>query len=239
MPRGKKTYVRKPKYRRRPMRRMRRTKISTTRVKNIFGSDRLKVKLKYTYIGSSLNTVSDDFNYNLFALNTPVDPGLLQSSNNATGYSTYAAMYQNYYCAGSAIKVQVVNMDIDVPMRLSVVPLPREQSQALTSTTDANVISNPYAKTRILGNATGGDRSVIKHFMTIRKLTGKPDANSSDEDLIGDTTTAPGGSNTIPNTTFQWFIGVQALTNVTDNIDTLLSVEITYYIEFFNRAILQ
>lgn len=213
-------------------------KVVSLKLNSLYLPDTIRVPLKYVYIGNTLNTISDDFNLNAWKLNSMYDSGLTLSTNNALGTSTYGSIYQNFFVYASAIKVQIVNMDIDVPLRITLLPTTLEASTTITSTTDTNLLGNPYAKSAILGNATGNDSKLLKHYISLRKLTGQAKLDSSNDDYVGYTSSHAGGQ-VDPPEDLMWVLAVQALSNVSDNIDLLVSVEITYYTQFFNRLTVQ
>lgn len=213
-------------------------KITSIKTKSLYLPDLYQVPIKYTYIGNTLNTVSDDFNLNAWKLNSPSDSGLTLSANNALGFSTYSALYKNFFVYASSIKVSIVNMDVDIPMRITLLPTTIDTSTTITSTTDINLLANPYAKSIIIGNATGDDAKTIKDYISLRKLSGRKDLNSSDYEYVGQTSTHENGLADPPQC-YMWLVAAQALSNVSDNLDLLVSVEITFYCQFFNRVTVQ
>lgn len=145
----------------------------------------IEVNCDWNYIGSAMSTVSDDFNFLRFKLNSVIDPGLSLSTNNAVAWLGYLTMYGAFAVVESSIKVQVVNTDNDVPFRLTVLPDLDDPTRTPTWTSDAPLVAAPNSVSLMVGNATGEDKLVISRTCDIGKLAGVGRINASKYEYTG------------------------------------------------------
>lgn len=225
---------RRPVFRRRFFRRTRtrRSRISSIKY-GMFMPDVYNCKLKYSFLSNPLSTISDDFNAVFFKMNSIVDCGYGKSANSAMGASNIGNQYLNFYVKGSAIKVSVVNSDSDVPLRIGVFPTLLPEGSVLPAN-DNNLIGNPYCKTVMIGNATGMDTKVIRNYISTRKFEGRKLIGNQTTSFVGVAPTSV-STGVDPGSLINWIITAQALSNVGDNIDCILAIEIVYYVQFMVR----
>lgn len=209
----------------------------TTVVRGLSPGDKMFVKLKYSSLSNYLDTVTSDFNYIQFKLNSPIDPGASLSGNNAFDLSQYASQYYFGLCHGSKVKIMLVNMDNDIPFRMGLCPNPNSTTGSspptISATDDASMMTNPYMRSTIVGNATGNDTAILRNYIAVKKLAGLRRLEPENPAYIFT------GNTVDPNQTFWWLLWVQAVANATDNINALVSLEVTYYITFYNRKLNQ
>jgi hypothetical protein len=189
----------------------------------------------YTFIGNPLDTVTNDFNFVRFKLNSPYDCGLALSSNDAEQYFPYGDFYQSFAVVSSSIDVQLVNTDNDVPLRITVLPSLDNYADVPAWTTDRYANTSPYAKSIVLGNANGMDKSRISMVCDVGKLAGVGVVTPNTYEYIGDTVGSHGGQ-LDPIISGSWIITAQALASITDNINCLLSINISYKVMYWNRV---
>ena len=164
------------------------------------------VNLSYSYIGTPLDTLTDDFNFVRFKLNSINDPGLSLTSNGVYDYLNLQTNYANFVVLGSSISVQVVNMDNDVPLRLSVTPTLENPNRVAAWTQDSALINANWSKSKVVGNATGNDKVVITHSVDIGKLSGIGRLSPNSYEVVGSTSGSSSGSGD-PPTLGSWIIG--------------------------------
>ena len=191
------------------------------------------VNLSYSYIGVPLDTLTDDFNFVRFKLNSINDPGLSLSTNGVYDYLNHVTAYGTFIVLASSINVQVVNMDNDVPLRISVTPTLENPNRVAAWTADSALVNGNWSRYKVVGNATGDDKIVITSAVDMGKLTGMGRLTPSSYELTGTTSGSSSGT-TDPATLGSWIIGCQALSSATDNVNVMLSVTIVYRVRFFN-----
>lgn len=192
--------------------------------------------LGWSYIGTPLSTVSDDFNFTRVKLNSVLDPGVALGSTDAYGYLAYYNMYGSFVVLSSSIEVLVVNTDSDVPLRVSVIPTMDDPARSPSWTADSALINSPYAKSVILGNATGMDRNRIAMTCDVGKLAGVGTLSPKTYEYTGSTAANIGGVGD-PPALGSWIIAAQAVSSATDNIDLVLSIRLSYRVRFYNYVV--
>jgi hypothetical protein len=188
---------------------------------------------EWSYIGTALSTVSSDFNFMRVKLNDIYDPGLALTTNSVDTILGYLTRYGNYVVTQSSIKVDIVNTDVDVPLRLTVVPSMDDPTVSPLWTTDGPILQAPYAKSVIVGNANGFDKGSISMTVDIGKLSGIGKITPANYEYTGNTqgnSTGQAG----PLSTGAWVISAQAVTSSTDNLDLVVSVRTCYHVMFYN-----
>jgi len=99
------------------------------------------------------------------------------------------------------------------------------------------LVCQPFVKTRVVGNATGQDKVSVSSYIRMNMLSGIKNLNTNNQEYTFTTGSAQQRSpSSDPTIVYQWLIGIQAVSTVTDNLNALVSYEVTHYIEFFNRA---
>jgi hypothetical protein len=190
-------------------------------------------KVSYSYLGNGLDTVSDDFNFLRFKLNSINDPGLALTSNSAYTYLNLDYVYGNFIVLSSSICVELVNTDTDIPMRLSVTPTLDDPFRSPVWTADSIIINGDYSETRMVGNSTGQDRAKISLTLDVGKFAGVGRLSPKCYEYTGNTVGNLSGV-ADPVSLGCWIVALQALSTVTDNLNALLSVHITYDVYFYN-----
>lgn len=193
-----------------------------------FGSpaDRAFVKLKWcTGINHSASLA---YYTKFYRGNGPQDPDVTGGSTSPYGWDQYSALYENYICHGSKIKVRTrSNNTQNIIMCLD----PKDNS----STSDGSFVSTAgekYCKKRLIPTSSSGYRTVFGHYMSTQKYYGLSDA-SRYSDVYSAQTSG------LPTNQWYWMISLDELDAPgAGTIDATSYIEITYYIEFFDPVAL-
>lgn len=235
--RRRKTVTRRKSTRRAPVRRraaMKRPghKMTTMHAGPLYNSDRARVRM---------NIVEDEFLEELvatastpqrltYALNGIYDPYLGAGGGSVSGYTLMSTQYGFSMVKGSKIEVQVrrtIDTDQNSPYDVVVVPIPSAGSASLP-TSIATLREQPYAKF-IAGTAIGSDRhNKIVSYMSVTKIEGL-------KDIYAPSYRSTTGAN--PAIIPIWCIALQQAdpTVASLSVSVIVSVKITYYVEWFNR----
>lgn len=199
--------------------------------------DNITANVEWSYIGTALSTVSNDFNFVRLKLNAIYDCGAALTSSDAKTIANYPVVYSAYVVTESSIQVDVVNTDTDVPFRLTVVPSLQEPTLSSLWTSDAPLLVAPYSKSIIVGNANGFDKGSIKMTCDVGKLAGLGRLNTRCYEYTGVTTADSGGVALDPVELGGWIVAIQAVGSATDNLDAVLSIKIIYRTIFYNAIV--
>ncbi len=153
------------------------------------------------------------------------DPGLSLSAGQPVGFDYWASMYERYRVIGSHIHVTVVNSSTvtgNNTANSTITVFPATASAALSTQSDAN--SQPYATTKDVTNALP---AVIRKTMKTSTIVGVKDMEGADQlqALISGT----------PSNEWFWNIGIISGAAYT-NYNLELEIQVTYDVEFFDRA---
>jgi len=202
-------------------------RISTSRMKDTYQSDKVFVRLKYkepTYTASqSLGTLYEQ----KYAINDIFDPYLGVGGGQPSGYATMYANYRYAICHGAKITVTVSNTvnQNDNCTDICIVPYAAGNTTASTFET---ACEQPYAIKRTLNSAKSGNPQVIlKQFITTRKIEGQKNLRQDLYETINGVSPA--------NIAF-WSIFSQTSTGQGTGLNTFTwDIRITYYCEFYGR----
>lgn len=169
--------------------------------------------------------------------NSPFDPdGSGTSNGQPTGWDIYTQFYRNYYCSGSKIKVQVINLNNDlsaaadpIVSQLNVGVVPGTNQLSNTDLVTMHPREWPYCKETFLAPYPASPSTKkITSYMATKKIYGYRTADNPN--FI-----APVGMS--PTNLWYWNLyevcpnGILAAGK-----STSWRVEITYYVQFFSRV---
>ncbi len=208
---------------RRPRRRkryVRNKRMSYNVIRAIGQPDTVYVKLKF--FDSALFTDNPGVSIGRrYRGNSVFDPALSSTNSQPAGFDQWASMYTHYEVLGSSIKCNLVNLSAS-PARTLL--LPHLQS---TSPSSADGAEQNYARTYVLSSVNGGGKIIMKNYMRTKKMFGRTTASVN---FAAQVTANPAK---------EWFWQIR-LTNLDGSIgiDIDGNIEITYFVKFFERAIL-
>lgn len=207
----------------------------TSNVQRTIGfADKQYVKLRQVYNAGIIGGVANSTYYvvpNL--LYSPLSPGF-SNTDFPQGFNTWALLYSKYIVKACAIKVRCLTLLSPAGDPTDPVVFTVWASSVIPDTTSPDnyvlLAGQPYAKQRTIGVATGGhDLCTIKHYIGTQKILGFDYLDISE--LYG-STLFPG----TPSPQQNWYYGIniQSATGE-NNIRVQLTLDITYYTEFFDR----
>jgi hypothetical protein len=188
---------------------------------------------EWSYIGTALSTVAADFNFLRVKLNSVYDCGLTLTTNGVETILGYLTRYANFLVTDSSIQVDVVNTDVDAPLRLTVVPSMDDPGVSPLWTTDGPLLQAPFARSVIIGNANGFDKGTIRMTADVGKLAGVGRLNPSFYEFTGNTAGNASGQQD-PISMGSWIVSAQAVSSTTENLDLVVSVKVCYRVTFYN-----
>ena len=154
-------------------------------------------------------TINDIFN---------VDPS--GSAIQPMGYDQLTDLYSNWQVYACSISINIVNSDIS-PMAVCLFPFPNATS--FVGSTYERVAEMPRATCRVLAEAGGQNRAVMKQYIRCSTLVGRTQV--PDRYL--------GATGSGPDVTLMWnllFANMHGLTTLTGTLDLRLK----YYVKWFN-----
>lgn len=207
-------------------------KMTTMRAGPFYNSDRAHVKMVIA---------EDEFKEELvatagtpqrltYALNGIYDPYLGAGGGSVSGYSLMSSQYGYSMVKGSKMELTIrrtTDTADNGPYDVCLIPIPSSGSSSLPSSM-ATMKEQPYAKF-IPGVSIGADKAHrITSYMSVTKIEGL-------KDIYAPSYRAATGSN--PSIIPVWMIGLQMAdpSQTTLTISVIVSVKITYYVEWFNR----
>lgn len=199
-------------------------------------ADRMFTKLKFMKTfklagTSSVTTVDIRFYGNAIH---DCDASTTAQTFNALGYKALANLYTRYRVHGSKCTARFMSTANGSAnfAKLTVCPSPADPI------TTANIISRfPYAKTNLVGSSVGQNIRTISNFMSTKKMLGIKAIDSNPEydgDMNAD------GSGSVPQIPWYWHISADSINGSTTFDGSLyVDVEITYFVELFDRVHIQ
>lgn len=150
------------------------------------------------------------------------------------GSQALSSLYGSYRIWGSGMKIRFVNTT-NGGARLTIVPSVDPNFVANTYTAD-QVSRMAYSRECFTGAPGGMDKSVTKQFMKTCKMWGQPKDVVSKDPNYGALTTVntSAGSWAVPAKLWYWNV-VSSSLDQTTNVTGSLIVDITYYVELFDR----
>lgn len=207
-------------------------KIRTMTAGPFYNSDRAHVKLRFCeppYIVSCPALVSAP-HVDQYAINGIYDPALGVGGSSCSGYTLMTSQYGYSLVKGARITVNVrraVDTDQNSPFDGFVCPITSEGS-ASPPTSLATWQEQPYC-IRIRGTSIGSDKGHTVHqYMSVAKIQGL-------KDIYAPSYRAASGAN--PVTMPRWYVGfINGDPGIAaDQVSLVVTVSITYYVEFFER----
>jgi hypothetical protein len=188
--------------------------------------DRMYTKLRFYGLGaiSIVASVGLGARYRPSAA-YDVDP--VAASTATPGFSEFSSFYNNYRVTCSRATIRFVNPSAAVGAQVVLCPLNADPGASVASPTVAAWVSNPYAKTKLLG--CGGSKSeTLSCFMSTEKIYGSKMVYNDDNfsSLVS----------TVPVNNWYWGLGVLIPSIGTVSITTDIIIEMG--IEFYSRKML-
>lgn len=186
-------------------------------------ADRLITRLKYVK-QISITCPVGAMSGQIWGGNDIYDPDQSGAGGHSvTGLSIYKKFYRRYKVYGSKCKVQVLTAGDASPYHMSLVPQTTNTAQGELE----YCMMNTYAKNRIFSINNPYPAS-ISHYMGTEKILGLNKKAVEIDDVNSALVT------TGPSRPWYWYLYVQPA-NQTSTSTLLVLVEITYYVEFFDR----
>lgn len=223
-------------FRRRRYGRRRNTRASRIRTRSVgfLLPDRLKVKLRWQAT-ETLTFDDQGLVVTNYLGNGPYDPdGDGSFTHQPTGWDQYCALYKEYYCSGSSMKVTAINNSgdaVDGGNIFGVYPAidPINTTDMLTIAP----VGYPYCTEKFLNILNGpGGLVTIKKYMPCKKIYGK--RTSTDPTFFGTAGSQALGTN--PTALWWWnFYASARQGSEAEGKSITLRITITYYIQFCIR----
>lgn len=201
-------------------------RIQTLRVRapGVVCPDRTMVKLKYLDI---TNQIVGSIGSNVGALQYVANDAHTLAP---VGFTEMAALYRYYRVRGTAIRVMGTNMET-FPVLAFVTPI--NTSYSITLAHGQQLYQNAFTRSKVLAPKGGQDRFFIKSFISTRKIVGTKAVQFDDSYAALTTST--------PNNVWYYYVYVMPV----DSLDTFtaanqvrVTVQLTLYVEFYERNIL-
>lgn len=205
----------------------RKRKPSFTVVKPLYIGDCAKVKLRFTDIGFGSNTTGPV--RQVYRGNSIWDPDVSLGGSTCMGWQAWNQFYLRYRVLGSAIKVVTFTSNSAANrMNINWVAVPVSNTAQLDATVQQSR-TLPYAKVR--NSQQGSGVSMIKNYISTAKMKGIPWNTPKIEEVYS--------SNMDGNPAQQWFWAITwGPMDGISIINVEFEVEITYYVEFYDRRVL-
>lgn len=165
--------------------------------------------------------------------NGPYDPDVASGGYYPYYYDNYAALYDNYVCYASKIKVTflgpVANAD-GQKVVFGVVPF----VVPATLPTTLRVNEVPYASHKYAQLNISSITPSIKKYMTTQKIFGVSKTKVRDDDKFSALT-----NSNVPASEWRWAIYASRLAadpNLGAIANVAIDIQVTYYVKFFGRA---
>lgn len=194
-----------------------------------FAPDRLFTKLRW----------ADDYSFTLtsgrksysWRGNSIYDPdavvGIGQFS--ALGANQYKEIFNFYKVHASNINIRVINQSGTAGKNLNAVVYPAAIASNATDDPKAqDAMCKPGAKYRVISLAGGGPIIPIKHFASSKRILGVKD--------LTDETFGAALNSSDPATVWYWNLVVDDILNNSSSDTFKIVVEITYFVELYNRG---
>lgn len=202
-------------------------RITQSRIKNAYLSDRVKIKFRYYTQFSTTPTQSyASWSYRAYSGNSLYDPDVTLTGNQPTGYDQWTAFYASYRVMGSKLTMKYANASNDWTTVFVNAAL---TSSLSTSTSTFKPEEQPYTITRqVAPYGTTGANPVtrISMYMTTQKIF--------QEHIMGDEDYAA-PYNASPNNQWYWNIGHATYSSAA--VPSRGFVTLTYYAVLHNRIL--
>lgn len=213
-------------------RKMRSTRQVVRGPAGILSADRYFTKLKYStvYNAADASTALGYYNSFDFRGNGPYDPEAALGGGQPYGFDQLAAIYQRYRCYASKIRVKVHNLtgSSTTPYFMAVFPYATGAAP-----TDAgwyvNAAEQPYSR-YVTRNAFDSSPT-LKSVMSTAKIYGV------NKTMVKSDTQFQSLVSTTPSYEWFWKVSFGQISPTVTSANTFnLQIDITYYMEFFDRA---
>lgn len=190
--------------------------------------DVMRVQLPYVHLETIQGGGTVNLDGRVYRLNSVFDPIFAVGGGQPLGFDQWAAFYNEYRVRGSSIKI-TASSDAAETAEMMIVPL----------TTSALLLSREqyaeqqYAKKLVIGNDTQHGIGTLSHYISVAQLMGAPDDIVEYDDNLRAAVSAN------PNKGLYWHVlGMSYGGGSTTNFVVSVRVEITYYVDFMDRATL-
>lgn len=202
------------------------SKASIARMPGLQWPDRIRVRLRYEE-RASFTMTSGALAQDIYRASGPRDPYQPSGGKNCMGWLQYAAMYQNYRCYGSTIRMTILNTGSNAATGTIIFCIVPTTSTSTIADID-NSLSIKYSK-RLFYDSQGTSKNVGKSHMTIEKLFGVSHSTVQNEDDYQALISAD------PTNQIYWHVLAQPADQATTST-VIFYPRIDYDVEFFNRT---
>lgn len=187
--------------------------------------ERYLTKVKGTLL---LNTAASSgaLSYQVYG-NSITDFGAGLSSENVSGFSSLAAIYNKCIVYGSKIKVNFAN-STTTPKYVILWPQPDSSS---TPSNIRAMMDQPYSKSRQVSANTGQGKAFLTQYIASKRIFALKDLKDNEDLVFGLSTPST------PIKAWSWYFRIDNGTGSGTDAD-LTKIEIVYYIECFERVTL-
>lgn len=193
-------------------------------VRNIV-ADRTLTRLKYT-AGISLTSSGVAGSY-VFRGNSIFDPDLTAGGSQPTGMDEWANFYSSYRVIGSSVKLVARSGQSDPATDFTLLCV-QAGLDTITDSNYADMVGDPYTRSRMIAPTTAGYDSTLSHYMTTRKMFGLSKGQDKDADYQAAVTANPAK-------VWYWHLLSDDILSGAVDQNVKVFVTITYYVEFMNR----
>lgn len=154
----------------------------------------------------------------------------------ALGFLKLGALYNNFRVYASKCTIKAIGSSTGSAANVKLALCPTTTNVITT----ASVLSRfPYAKTRLISNSSGMNIGNLSNYMTTKKMFGLNDIKQNN-DFAGVANNLFGNTVGVPLNQWYWHIACDSINGSTVLDGSLfVDVELTYYVEFFNRVHIQ
>lgn len=188
--------------------------------------DRSYIKFKYTtYVNQVIGAGS--YYQSVYRGNSLYDPDFQVGGRQPLGYNIWSQFYNKYCVHGAKVRVSITNIGAGTNAYVVVVP---ETTPSVPFTNITELTMYPYSRHCVASQATGMDRSKVKHYMSTKKIWGVHKAA-----VLADQNYASLTSNN-PVNTWYWNIFVDT-PDAAKATNVQLKIDIVYYAEMYERYV--
>lgn len=188
--------------------------------------DRIFVKLRYRE-SLTFSQTSGSIGYNIYRGNSLFDPDLTGTGGQPYLYDQWSAFYNNYRVYGSKVRFDISGNGGGGFNGARFGLTPSTQSTVLSSVELYHETPRTKYRSMKMGAVAVGQGSVV-HYISTRKAVGLNNKAEFDNDF-----SATVGANPAQ----QWYWHVWCYTSDQNTIAANGNVILTYYVEFYNRAV--
>lgn len=183
--------------------------------------DRYRTRLKYVETFTTSNITVTPYTYVLRG-NSVFDPDHTGTGHQALGHDQLALFYGKYRVNGCKLRL-TVSMTTSQTQYAPLAVVVHDSLSTSTALSISSAAERPRARMAIT-NANGEHQAVITRYMSTLKALGRRE-HSHDEE-----------ANTTQDPAKEWYWHVLiANTDTSDVTSATFTVELTYYVDYFNR----